>query len=221
MFQVDITNGLFLMLWFGITGGIGSGKSTLSRALRAQGFTVLDADAIARMVVLNGTPGFEAVVAEFGSDVVEASESGLELNRGKLSELVFKNKERLSKLESIMHPLIQNYILNEKEKLNLRGLPIAFYDVPLLYEKNMQNQFDKVILVYCTKQQQIERSMKRDGMSLQAVEQRIAIQISLEDKKNLADYVFDNSGAIEDWEIHFKKILIWIESKLIRKIQKA
>lgn len=182
------------MKWIGLTGGMGSGKSAVTALLRARGFTVIDADVVARKVVEPGTPGLAQVVQAFGPGVLNAEG---ELDRKKLAAQVFGKPDELRRLEMILHPLIQQKVADRRQEAAARGEALVFYDVPLLFEKNLGAQFDAVVVVWSTEAQQIERSMKRDGASREDVERRLSAQIPLAEKKLKADVLIDNSGTFE------------------------
>ncbi|MBX3016768.1 MAG: dephospho-CoA kinase [Bdellovibrionaceae bacterium] len=182
------------MKWIGLTGGMGSGKSAVTALLRARGFTVIDADVVARKVVEPGTPGLAQVVQAFGPGVLNAEG---ELDRKKLAAQVFGKPDELRRLEMILHPLIQQKVADRRQEAAARGEALVFYDVPLLFEKNLGAQFDAVVVVWSTQAQQIERSMKRDGASREDVERRLSAQIPLAEKKLKADVLIDNSGTLE------------------------
>jgi dephospho-CoA kinase len=180
------------MLWIGLTGGIASGKSTVSNLLRARGYAVVDADHLAREVVQIGAPAHSEIMQAFGPDVF--LESG-ELNRKRVGEIVFKDRTRLSQLEAILHPRIRELTTRRRNELKALGQKIAFYDVPLLFEKNMESLFDAVVVVTAKPEVQLERMMKRDGFSLEQATQRLDAQIPIGEKAKRAGYVIANDGS--------------------------
>lgn len=182
------------MRWIGLTGGIGSGKSAVTSLIRARGYTVIDADEVARRVVEPGSPGLAEVVQAFGGGVLFPSGS---LDRKKLAEQVFGKKNELERLEAILHPRVQAEVARERAAAAARGEAMAFYDVPLLFEKNLGAQFDAVVVVWCTEDQQIERAMKRDGATREQILKRLAAQTPMSEKKMKADVLIDNSGTLE------------------------
>lgn len=180
----------------GLTGGIASGKSTVSAYLVAMGAVLIDADQIAREVVLPGTPALNKIEQLFGTEVI--TEEGT-LNRKKLGELVFANESSRKLLEGILHPEIRkimNQRMNQLEADNPRRLVVV--DVPLLYESGLASMFDKVMLVYVPREIQLERLMNRDGLSRGQAEARLEAQMPIEQKVQLADFVIDNSGTLEE-----------------------
>ena len=181
----------------GLTGGIGSGKTSVAAKLRALGARVFDADEAAKNAVLPGTEGFFKVVETFGPQIVDADGK---LNRMALAEIVFNDKESLKRLEEIIH----SYVWQETDKfLNAcreAGERAVILDIPLLIECGWHHQVDEVWLVVLPVEKQIMRTMKRSGMTAEAVQARIAAQMPLDEKKKYATLVIDNSGAWEETE---------------------
>lgn len=192
------------MLWIGLTGGLGSGKSTVAQILRKKGIAVIDADRKAREVIEKGSEGFQEVVDAFGPQVLGPDQ---EINRSELARLVFQSAALKEKLESIIHPKIQEAVRSERSYLQDQGLQIAFYDVPLLFEKNLQKQFDAVLVVFAPKELQIQRVRERNQWSLDEIESRLQNQVSLDQKKNQADYVIENTGTLLELEAQVEKTL--------------
>lgn len=178
----------------GITGGIATGKSTVTKRLRERGFTVLDGDEIARQVVSPDRPAFQSIVREFGSSVVSPAS---DLDRPALADIVFKDEEKRKKLNAIVHPEIYHQIVRQSIKCLLQRKSVVFLDMPLLFESGAVLRFlSKIIVVSCTSQQQVERLMARNGFSEEAATARIRCQMSLEEKCRRADFVVDNSEDI-------------------------
>ena len=192
------------MITIGLTGGIASGKSTVSAELRKQGVPIFDADQNARDAVAKGSKGLAMVAAAFGREYL--TEEGAP-NRQRVSELVFHDKAALKTLESILHKIVwenAEQFLQEQRQL---GTKIAVLDVPLLIETGWHKQVDKVWLVAVSRRKQIERAMLRSGMTEAEVEARIDAQMSLEEKKRFADVVLDNSGSLEHTLAHVQQEL--------------
>ena len=182
------------MITIGLTGGIASGKSTVSAELRRQGVPIFDADQNARDAVAKGSRGLDLVAEAFGSEYLTAEG---ELNRPKVSELVFHDKDALKTLEGILHKIVWENAESFLQAQREQGAKLAVLDVPLLIETGWHQQVDKVWLVAVSRQQQIERAMLRSGMTEAEVVARINAQMSLEEKQKYADVVLDNSGSLE------------------------
>lgn len=180
--------------WIGITGSIGTGKSTVSQILREAHYEVIDADKIAQQQLMKTSSGYQKVVNLFGSEILNTNN---EIDRKKLAEKVFKNKQLLSDLESIIHPLVQIEVERLKKIFENRGDVAAFYDVPLLFEKNLQNKFDAVLLVATDPQVQLERIKKRSGWTDEEINKRLNNQISLAEKIKKSQYIIDNNHDLE------------------------
>lgn len=183
------------MLWIGLTGGISTGKSTVARLIRDRGFSVIDADQLAREVVQIGTEANLEIVRVFGPGAVLSTG---ELDRKRIGEIVFSDRTKLALLEGIIHPRVRALSLEKKAELAKRGMTIAFYDVPLLYEKNMVELFDRVLVVACSERTQLARLIARDGFSPEEAARRIAAQIPIATKADLADDVISNEGSLAD-----------------------
>ncbi|NLH46234.1 MAG: dephospho-CoA kinase [Acholeplasmataceae bacterium] len=181
----------------GLTGGIGSGKTSVASKLRALGARVFDADEVAKNAVLPGTEGFRKVVEIFGTQIVDAEGK---LDRTVLAEIVFNDKESLKTLEEIIH----GYVWQETDKFLIEcrqaGERAVILDVPLLIECGWHKKVDEVWLVALPVEKQIMRTMERSGMTAEAVQARIAAQMSLDEKKKYATLIIDNSGTWEETE---------------------
>jgi len=176
----------------GLTGGIATGKTTVANFFREKGVYVIDADLIAREVVKKGMPAWKMIKDEFGSEILK--EDG-ELDRKKLGSIVFSSNEKIQKLNSIVHPFVRERMMEEIEKAISMERDVLL-DIPLLFENGVHQWLRPVILVYAPVEVQIERLMKRDGLTRKECEERIRAQMSIEEKKKLADYIIDNSGEI-------------------------
>lgn len=181
------------MLRVGLTGGIGSGKSTVASLLAEHGATVIDADAIAREVVEPGRPTLDQLVVEFGVGILR--EDGT-LNRGELAGVAFSDPEATARLNAIMHPAIK---AETARRLALAGDDaIVIHDMPLLVETGQQDAVDVVVVVDVPEALQVERAVGQRGLTLADVERRMAVQASRDQRLTLADAVIDNSGTPED-----------------------
>lgn len=179
----------------GLTGGIASGKSTVATELRKQNVPVFDADEVSRNAVAKGSKGLALVAEAFGADYLTADG---EMDRAKISQLVFSDKEALKTLEGILHKIVWDEAEAFLAEAREQKAKLAVLDVPLLIETKWHERVDLVWLVAVSKEQQIKRAMIRSGMTEEEVKARIAAQMSLEDKKKFADVVLDNSGALEE-----------------------
>ena len=182
------------MLTVGLTGGIGSGKSQVSRRLRDLGAVIIDADAVAREVVEPGTPGHAAVVEEFGDGVLRPDGT---LDREGLGRIVFGDPAKLAALNAIVHPLVGERIgqmMADVERNSPDG--IVVYDVPLLVENNLQDGYDVVLVVAASAETQLRRLVEQRGMTAEDAQARIAAQAPLSAKLAVADIVVDNDGDL-------------------------
>jgi dephospho-CoA kinase len=178
---------------FGLTGGIGSGKSTVARRLRERGVPVIDADQLAREVVAKGTPGLSEIVARFGEGVLD--ENG-ELDRKRLAALVFKDDEARRALNAITHPRVAALAAERAAELDARGEPLACYEVPLLFEGRLDGVLKPVVVVAAPVETQVARAVARDGGTPEDALARVRAQMPLEEKIRRADHVIDNSGPV-------------------------
>lgn len=182
------------MIVIGLTGGIASGKSTVSKELHQMGVPIFDADQEARDAVAKGSRGLQLVAEAFGAEYLTPEG---ELNRPKVSELVFRDKQALKTLEGILHKIVWQNAESFLQEQRQQGVKVAVLDVPLLIETGWHKQVDQVWLVAVSRRQQIERAMLRSGMTEAEVVARIDAQMSLTEKKKYAHVVLDNSGSLE------------------------
>ena len=178
----------------GLTGGISSGKSTVSSYFRQLKIPVIDADEVARKVVEPNSQGVKEIRKAFGNDVFEEDGS---LNRQKLGELVFSDVENRQKLDELLQPLIKIMILDEIEAYRQKGEKMIVLDLPLLFEKQYEKLCEEIIVVYVPKELQLERLMKRNQYTKQEALSRIDSQLSIEEKRKRATVLFDNQGTIQ------------------------
>ena len=179
---------------FGLTGGIGSGKSTVAARFRERGLPVIDADELARAVVARGTPGLSDVVRELGPEFL--TEQG-ELDRKKVAALVFFDPGARRKLNRITHPRVAELSAERMQELARRGDPLACYEVPLLVEAGLSEMLRPLVVVRADPRTQIRRTMARDGATEDEARARVLSQMPIDDKAKLADYVVDNEGTRE------------------------
>lgn len=180
------------MLWIGLSGGIGTGKSTVTRYLRSRGYAVADADELAHQALKPGQESWKKIVQVFGPEILDPSSQ--EIDRKKLGQIVFQDKQKVLELEKIIHPFVQAAVAKLRADWTAQGHSVAFYDVPLLFEKNLEKQFDKILLVYTQPDIQRERIQKRNGWSDKEIQMRLSHQLPLELKRLKSDFIVDNSG---------------------------
>jgi dephospho-CoA kinase len=197
------------MKWIGLTGGIATGKSTVSKILKANGVPVVDADEIAHAVVELGRPGLQQVVSQFGKEVLKADGS---LDRRKLGQAVFGNPGKLLQLENILHPLIQAETAALRKKYHDSGESFAIYDVPLLFEKKLEAHFDAIIVVTSSEEIQKSRMRQRDSLSEGEIHNRLKSQVPLSEKIRKANWVIKNEGSVQELESEVLKLLKKIQS---------
>ncbi|MFD7092559.1 dephospho-CoA kinase [Streptomyces sp. NPDC059896] len=196
------------MLRLGLTGGIGSGKSEVSRLLTGYGAVLIDSDRIAREVVEPGTPGLAAVVAEFGPDVL-TPDGGLD--RPKLGGIVFGDPDRLRALNAIVHPLVRA----RSAELEAAAGPdaIVVHDVPLLVENGMEALYDLVVVVDASPETQLDRLVRLRGMAESEARKRMEAQAGRERRRAAADVVIDNDGPLEQLEPQVRRVWQTLEDR--------
>ncbi|MFE7464420.1 dephospho-CoA kinase [Streptomyces sp. NPDC057499] len=192
------------MLKVGLTGGIGAGKSEVSRLLVGYGAVLVDADRIAREVVEPGTPGLAAVVAEFGEDVL--ADDGT-LDRPKLGSIVFADADRLAALNALVHPLVGA----RSAELERAAGPdaIVVHDVPLLTENGLAPLYDLVVVVDARPETQLDRLVRLRGMTEPEARARMAAQATREQRRAVADLIIDNDGSTAELESQVREV--WAE----------
>lgn len=188
----------------GITGGIATGKSTISKMVAELGFTVIDADVVAREVVEPGVNAYRSIVEHFGKDIL--LENGA-IDRKKLGEIVFHNEDKRKLLNSIVHPEVRKVMLEKRDQAFQRGEKAVFLDIPLLYESGLTWMVDVVLVVYTDEKTQLQRLMKRNHFSKDEALARIRSQMPIEDKRKRADAVIDNRGPVEQSKQQLHTIL--------------
>jgi dephospho-CoA kinase len=177
----------------GLTGGIASGKSTVSSLLAQLGAVVIDADALAREVVARGTPGLAAVVEAFGSQLL--TEEG-NLDRVAMGALVFADAEQRKVLEGIVHPLVFERIVELEQRAGPGDLVV--HDIPLLAESGRAGTFDAVLVVDAPEELQVQRMLRERGWTEEDARSRIAAQVPREERRSIATHLIENTGTIED-----------------------
>jgi dephospho-CoA kinase len=193
-----------MSLVIGLTGGIASGKSTVSNMLKEMTITVIDADVEARLAVEKGEPAYQKIVAEFGEDIVLP---GGDIDRQKLGSIIFHNAEKRQLLNGIVHPEVRKRMNNQVEAARERGEQVIVLDIPLLFESKLTHMVEKTILVYVDRDIQLKRLMERNSLSLEEAEARVKSQMPLSDKVPLADAVINNNGTITESQKQLIEIL--------------
>ena len=181
------------MIRVGLTGGIGSGKSTVAQMLQARGAVVIDADAIARELVEPGEPALHALVDEFGDSIIAADGS---LLRGRLASVAFATPDGTARLNAIMHPLIAAESRRRIDRAAEAGAHVVVYDMPLLLETGQRDVVDLVVVVDVPVETQVRRAVDLRGLEEADVRRRIEVQLSREERLAAADVVIDNSGSV-------------------------
>ena len=192
----------------GLTGGIGTGKSTVSRKLRERGYPVIDLDVISREVI-EYPEVIDELVRNFGIEILESQNniSGKKsISRNKLRQTVFKEEKKVSVLNSIMHPPIVEEMRRQVENLK-KNYKTVFVEVQLLFEAKLEKEFDLTVLVYADKKTQLERVLKRDGRKEEEVQQIINAQMDMTEKRRLSNYIIENNGDSEMLDLEIEKFI--------------
>ncbi len=184
------------MKWIGLTGGIATGKSTVARLIESRGYKVIDADQVSHQVTQIQSEGYDRILSYFGEDILD---DRLNIDRKKLGQVVFESASKKEQLESFLHPLIREEVQSLKDKYKSQGVAVVFYDVPLLFEKNMESDFDMTVVVWCDAATQLQRLIKRSRLTEVEALLRINAQLPLSYKIKRADFCIDNSGP--DYEL--------------------
>ncbi|XP_023664973.1 dephospho-CoA kinase domain-containing protein isoform X1 [Paramormyrops kingsleyae] len=200
------------MFLVGLTGGIASGKSTVSSTLRDLGCPIIDADVVARQVVQPNSPAYRRIVLHFGPEILLPDG---EIDRQKLAQIVFSSVEKRRILNSITHPEIHKAMLKRILFYFFRGYRYIVLDVPLLFETRRLARFlNHTVVVYCDPATQLSRLMHRDSLSQEEAQQRIAAQMPLNEKRGLANHVIENSGSREDTHRQVLKLHTKLEDSM-------
>ena len=194
----------------GITGSIGTGKSTVSNYLISKGYSVVDADKISKGAYNIGSNGYKAILEVFG---VEILNSNGEVDRKKIKKIVFDNSNMLQRLNMAIHPIIINEIEKEIEIL-LESQSVVFLDAPLLIETELHKKVDKIIVVACDKNEQINRIIKRDKITAYMAISIINSQMSIDEKLKFADYIVYNNSTIENLYSQVDEIILEIKKEI-------
>ena len=193
-------------MYLGLSGGIGCGKSTVAKMLSDLGAVVIDADAIAKEVLEPGQIGYENVIHKFGDGVLDTSGN---IDRKKLAELVFQDANQLAQLEVIVHPAVVARVAQIRE--SLPNTATVVYDTPLLVEKQLQNQFDRVLMVFADLDVRKQRLVDR-GLEIGDIEARLANQVSDEQRAAVAEFVIVNNGSLQELRDNVTKVWLQISA---------
>ena len=192
------------MFKLGLTGGIATGKTTISNYLKTKRIPVLDADEYARKVVETGTPGLTDIVNTFGKQVLQSDGS---LNRKLLGQIIFNDMTARQKLNDITHPRIQQMMTDELQKLAKGKTPLVILDIPLLLENHNIAGADAIMVVTVPESIQLNRLMQRNNLTKEEAQRRIYAQMPLSEKEKLADFIVDNSGTIANTLTQVDKVI--------------
>jgi dephospho-CoA kinase len=200
------------MLRVGLTGGIGAGKSEVSKRLAALGAVIIDADKAAREVVEPGTPGLAALVEAFGPEVLREDGS---LDRPKLGQIVFGDPEALARLNGIVHPLVHERVQAAEDAAIAAGGDdlVLVHDIPLLAEGGRSGGFDLVIVVDAPTELQVSRLVEQRGMTAEHAAARMAAQATREDRLAIAGIVIDNSGSLDELDKQVAEVWAQLRSR--------
>ncbi|KAL2939878.1 Dephospho-CoA kinase [Bienertia sinuspersici] len=188
----------------GLTGGIASGKSTVSNLFKAHDIPIVDADVVARDALKKGTGGWKKAVEAFGDEILQPDG---EVDRPKLGRIVFSNPDKRQLLNRLLAPYISSGIIQEILKLWLKGHKVIVLDVPLLFEAKMDKWTKPIIVVWVDHETQLKRLLSRDGITEEEANNKINAQMPLDSKRSKADIVIDNTGSLDDLNEQFQKIL--------------
>ncbi|KAK9726280.1 hypothetical protein RND81_05G203600 [Saponaria officinalis] len=188
----------------GLTGGISSGKSTVSNLFKAHSIPVVDADLVARDALKKGTGGWKKVVKAFGDDILQPDG---EVDRPKLGRIVFSDPDKRQLLNRLLAPFISSGILQEILKLWLKGQKVIVLDIPLLFEAKMDKWTKPIIVVWVDDETQLKRLVARDGITDEEAYNKINAQMPLDSKRSKADIVIDNTGSLDDLNEQFQNVL--------------
>jgi dephospho-CoA kinase len=188
----------------GLTGGIASGKSTVAKILESLGAAIVNADALSREVVEPGREAWQEIVVAFGAEVLQPDQG---LDRQKLRTIIFNNPAARRKIESIIHPRVRALAEQRIREHTAAGYGVIVYEVPLLFEGNLHEWLRPVILVACDVDTQLQRLQQRDGLDRAQAQKHIDAQMSLTEKRRLADYVIENNGSLDELKRQVEAVL--------------
>lgn len=189
----------------GLTGSIASGKSTVSEMLKNEGYPIIDADLVARLVVEPGTETLEQIRQAFGSEVISVDGT---MNRAKVGEIIFNDPVSRKTLNDIVHPAIRQEMLKQRYELLEQGFKTIIMDIPLLFESRLQYLVDKILVVSVTEENQLKRLVERNGFTEKEARARINSQLPMSVKEDGADAVVYNNGSLEETSQQLMRILV-------------
>lgn len=196
-----------VVLTIGLTGGIASGKSTVAAMFRDLHIPVIDADEIAHRVTAIDGEAYQLIVETFGSDILDSNGA---IDRRRLGAIVFHDEQKRKQLNAIVHPLVRQHMLKQKEQYARKGEKAVVLDIPLLFESNLEHLVDRILVVYVDEQIQLRRLCERNGFSFEEAWARIKSQMPLEQKRKKADAVIDNNGTIEQTKRQlYERLVEW------------
>jgi len=194
------------MGYFGLTGGVASGKSTVARMFEELGAKVIDADRIGHELLGSTQPPYNEIVRRFGKEVLDASG---EIDRRRLGAIVFSDAAKLRELNAILHPRIIERVEAEAQRYRAQDpRAVILVDAALIFEAGIGSRFEKLLVAWCPPEMQIERLMAKAGLSRKKAEQRVAAQIPADEKRRRADYVIDCSGSPEDTRKQVERLFL-------------
>lgn len=194
-----------MTLIVGLTGSIGTGKSTIANRFKELDIPVVDADLIARQVVEPGEAAYEQIVETFGEGILQLDKT---LDRKALGAIVFQDDTKRKELNAIIHPAIRKELIHQRDQYVDEGVKCVVVDIPLLYESNLIDYVDKVLVVYVDEEVQLQRVVSRDKSTEKEAKQRIDSQIPVAEKAKQADAVIDNNGTVEQSFQQLDEVLI-------------
>ena len=201
------------MISVGLTGGIGCGKSTVAGMFASLGAVMVNSDDIGRTLMQPGVVVYDRIVSGFGSEVVD---SNGQLDRAKLADIVFHNLEKLKHLNAIVHAPVLREIDRQVQLTRWKDPnAVILVESAVLFEAGQNRRFDKIVVVWCRPDQQVERYVAKSRISVEDIQRRMAAQMPGEEKKRLADYVIDTSGSIEDSERQSKETFSQLQALAI------
>jgi dephospho-CoA kinase len=193
-----------MSLVIGLTGGIASGKSTVSTMFKKLNISVVDADIEAHRAVMKGETAYDKIIAEFGKEILLENK---EIDRQKLGTIIFHQAEKRLRLNEIVHPEVRKRMKKQMEEARRNKEEVVVLDIPLLFESKLTYMADKTILVYVNKETQLQRLMERNNLTRDEAEARIHSQMPMTEKIKLADVVIDNNGLVDDTKTQLIEVL--------------